>query len=230
MLFLPIGYEALSAWLAVQWACGCTGVSGVSPLFVLCKYLCKQAKCIMCPVLSLLYFQKAHNKWPKVEQGAQPNRKQQAGGQEDRLAGEEVGGGRRSGCSQKQQLSNWKSKQTSCSWPRPQQAVSTLLQSLPVSSSLFHSPGLYVCLIVCLFPYRPAAACIVFGHKLFGFRHVCHYAYAFTYSYSLCCFLAFDLPAVCRLSAAGSMCVPVRSVCVCACVPETEMKHKSCIA
>lgn len=38
-------------------------------LCILCKYLCKQAKCIMCPVLSLLYLQKAHNKWPTLAAG-----------------------------------------------------------------------------------------------------------------------------------------------------------------
>lgn len=184
------------------WLCsGRVGVPGVSPLFVLCKYLCKQAKCIMCPVLSLLYFQKANNKWPKVEQGAQSNRKQQAGGQEDMLEEEVV---------VKEEAA--RSNSSPIESQNKRAAVGHAHSKLPLLSFiLFHSPGLYVCLIVYLFPYRPPAACIVFGHKLFGFRHVCHYAYAFTYSYSLCCFLAFDLPAVCRLPAA---CVCLY-VCVC---------------
>lgn len=50
----------------------------------------------MCPVLSLLYFQKAHNKWPKVEQGAHTAKQETAGrrtggrtgGRTARLAGE----------------------------------------------------------------------------------------------------------------------------------------------
>lgn len=61
------------------------------------------------------------------------------------------------------------------------------------------------------FAHPRALASIVFGHKLFGFRHVCHYAYAFTYSYSLCCFLAFafDLPAVLAACVRACVCVSV---------------------